>query len=167
MWSLFVQTAIPIDEIEAKTQDVYGALYEANTIVGKAQVLLHGHKETNQLIVWQRHLFAIGHEFSNASPFGLDDEVEWLLTHITHLKVHVSLHEFILPNGTQAVCELRHAAAVLQRASREIFRLSRMRPVGSASVQYVDLSSAYLFYLSVWLNQEAGVGELPAKELNT
>ncbi|MCY0892858.1 MAG: hypothetical protein OWR52_05020 [Acidibacillus sp.] len=162
MWSLPVQTLVPVDEVAAKTQDVYGTLYEANTVVGKALAILLTHDEVANLLIWQRHVFAIGHEFSSGAPFGSGGELEWLSAHVERLQATVPLAQFILPNGTQAACELRHAAAVLQRASREIYRLSRMRPVCSVSVSYVDLSSAYLFYLSLVINEEAGFNEIPA-----
>lgn len=162
MYSLPAQTLNSVSRLEVQTQAAYGAIYEANAILGVARAHLSAHQAHPLLREIQRHLLTAGLSLASERPLGLHKELAWLQIEqeSTCHRVPV-LSGFVLPGGTVAASHLRQAGAVLQRASRELHELTRLKPVDSALVDYVYRVSGYIFDLSTLLNWEAGVQEEP------
>ena len=70
------------------------------------------------------------------------------------------LREFILPGGNEASARCHIARTVCRRAERATLRLSRIEPVNSASITYLNRLSDLLFVLARILARRDGGKEV-------
>ena len=70
------------------------------------------------------------------------------------------LEEFILPGGGEAAARCHLARTICRRAERELLRLSRIEPVNSASITYLNRLSDLLFVLARVMARRNGGGEV-------
>ena len=70
------------------------------------------------------------------------------------------LAEFILPGGNEAAARCHLARTICRRAERELLRLSRVEPVNSASITYLNRLSDLFFVLARTLARRGGGEEI-------
>lgn len=75
-----------------------------------------------------------------------------------------ALEEFVLPGGNEAAARCHLARAVCRRAERELLRLSRVEPVNSASIIFLNRLSDLLFVLARVLARSGGGREVTWKK---
>jgi cob(I)alamin adenosyltransferase len=71
------------------------------------------------------------------------------------------LKNFILPGGTESAAFLHLARTVCRRAERLCVAAHESEDLGDAVVHYLNRLSDFLFMLSRWENQAAGVEDTP------
>jgi cob(I)alamin adenosyltransferase len=147
--------------------EAYGTVDELNSILGLARAL----KPRPQTDAWleriQRQLFHLGADL--ATP--LDAKSDWVVrmdaetvqsleTGIDELTAELpELKNFILPGGTPAAAQMHVARTVCRRAERVVVALQEHERVGEQVLNYLNRLSDFLFTLSRWENQQAGIPE--------
>jgi cob(I)alamin adenosyltransferase len=113
------------------------------------------------LVEVQHDLFDLGGELAIPGSQLIDPaRVAWLETLTAQFNAALPpLKEFVLPGGGTAAAACHVARAICRRAERRCWALSRVEPVGSASLHYLNRLSDLLFVLARTLARAHGGGE--------
>ncbi len=147
----------------------YGAVDEANSVIGVARAYLHDATEIDATLEQVQHrLFAIGADLSNVSPDRenrtTDSDVTYLETQIDAWDTELPpLRQFILPAGSLAVAHLHQARTVVRRAERESVALLETDPMLLPIVKYLNRLSDLLFVAARYVNHLDGTPDCTAK----
>lgn len=152
---LYGGSRVPKDHIRIES---YGAVDELNAWLGYVMALLKEKslaplkKELHRI---QGELFELGAEL--ATPRGKTTKGQ-LIDQAATLRLEKSidameaklkpLRNFILPQGSLAVCAMHAARAVSRRAERHITTLHRAEPLRPEVLIYINRMSDYLFVCS-------------------
>jgi cob(I)alamin adenosyltransferase len=85
----------------------------------------------------------------------LENEIDRMNESLPELK------NFILPGGNQAISTCHIARCVCRRAERKLVALARNEDLEPLAVIYLNRLSDYLFVLSRYIHQQAGIQERP------
>ncbi|WAH38833.1 cob(I)yrinic acid a,c-diamide adenosyltransferase [Alicyclobacillus dauci] len=156
--SLIYGRRIAKDDLRVET---YGAIDEANAIIGVAAAMLTDavFADLQQLLGRiQRDLFDVGRDLATPdekreTSFVTSSDVAFLEQAIDHLDTKLPpLHQFVLPGGTSAAAHLHHARTVVRRAERRVVRLSKSGTVLPAVQGYLNRLSDLLFVMARTVN---------------
>ena len=145
----------------------YGALDEANAVIGVALLYIEDARVKDILIHVQNDLFDLGadlsrpeREYRKAAPLRASErQVAWLEETIDSLNASLApLESFVLPGGSPAAAHLHHARTVVRRAERYMTEIAYQEPVNPAALRYANRLSDLIFVLGRYLN-EKGVGD--------
>lgn len=155
---------VPKDHVRI---NVYGNIDELNAHVGLLRTAIDEAAIDSWLAKIQTRLFEAGAELarSNGSKSAetsiRNEDVEFLENAIDRLESALpSLTHFVLPSGTAAACHAHVARCVCRRAERSVVHLLRNEPAETIVLQYLNRFSDFLFVLSRWANQRAGVPDV-------
>ena len=148
--------------------DCYGTVDELNAVIGIA-VLAAPVELQRKLRDIQNELFVIGAhlatpEVSTAETLPVIDEssVARLEMEIDESECDLApLRQFILPGGSEAAARLHLARTVCRRVERLIVDFSLDRPVPAILLTYLNRLSDWLFVQARWVNQNAGIADIP------
>lgn len=148
----------------------YGVIDELNSVLG----IVRAHAESDHgelveiLATLQNELFDLGSEL--ATPPEGEYEGMWKASaaDVTRLESVMDrfqtelepLESFILPGGGILGAFVHHARTVCRRAEIDILALSRVEPVNSDLLCYVNRLSDLLFVLARWVARRRGEPEL-------
>jgi cob(I)alamin adenosyltransferase len=146
----------------------YGSVDELNSQIGVALSFGLTDRLAEILPVIQNELFHLGSDLS----FLEEDKDRIAIPHIEahHVKrleilidemveVIGPLKNFILPGGSPGAAQLHVARTVCRRAERDVITLSRLEPVGSFVISYLNRLSDVLFVMSRYENFQQGIAE--------
>jgi cob(I)alamin adenosyltransferase len=142
--------------------DAIGAVDELNAHIGLLRAAPTDATIDHQLATVQHRLFDLGGELAMPGTEVLTasrvtDLENWLDSHNAALP---PLDEFVLPGGNEAAARCHIARTVCRRAERELLRLSRIEPVNSESIRYLNRLSDLLFVLARVLARRDGGKEV-------
>ena len=166
--SLFGGRRVSKDDVRI---DAYGCVDELNSCLGIVRAEGTPSEIDAILKEVQSDLFVLGADLatpqgSSSSPVPRLEpaDIERLERHIDSLDALLpSLTTFILPGGCAAAAGLHLARTVCRRAERLIVRLSKMQPIGTVPVIYLNRLSDLLFVMARFANLRAGASETPWK----
>lgn len=144
---------------------VMGDVDELNSHLGMILALLDetdesdGHKLPDyadkdklmaQLTIIQHLLFNIGGEIAMPAFRGIHDQhITWMEQCIDEMNEHLPfLKEFILPKGSQLMCQIHVARTIARRSERHYVTLARHTAMSPCSLAFMNRLSDYLFVLS-------------------
>ena len=106
----------------------------------------------------QHRLFDLGGELAMpGSQVVRETWVGELETHLDDFNSQLpALDNFVLPGGKVAAAHCHLARSVCRRAERDLLRLSRLEPVNSASLKYLNRLSDLLFVIARLLARRDG-----------
>lgn len=165
---LYGGVRVPKDDLRIRT---YGTLDELNAALGIVLAEPNLPEQVqNQLQRFQHELFQLGAEL--ATPRGKkvtvallgQSHVEKMESEIDQLEAQLApLKTFILPGGARSAGLLHLARTMSRRAERELITLNRAEPLRPVILQYMNRLSDALFVSARYLNQVAGVADIPWK----
>ena len=141
----------------------YGAIDEANSVLGLAILNVADHEVLQLLRHIQNDLFDVGADLcrpetpESQKPLLriTDDQVTWLENQIDRFNADLEpLTTFVLPGGSPTSAYLHHARTVTRRAERDVVQLAAEEPVTPAVLHYVNRLSDLLFVLARFLNDK-------------
>ena len=150
---------VPKDHVRI---EAIGSIDELNSFVGLLRTMpLDG--ETDHLLeAIQHRLFDLGGELAMPGNELLQArhtaDLEQALDHYN--AALPPLDEFVLPGGNAAAAHCHVARSACRRSERELLRLSRVEPVNSASITYLNRLSDLLFVLARTLSRRDGGKEV-------
>jgi cob(I)alamin adenosyltransferase len=110
----------------------------------------------------QHRLFDLGGELAMPGTEMVRDE--WVTTLEQQLDSFNAelppLANFVLPGGNTATAHCHLARSICRRAERQLLRLSRVEPVNSASLKYLNRLSDLLFVVARLLARRHGAEEM-------
>ena len=140
----------------------YGAIDEANAVLGI--VLSHRLDQdiTELLILLQNELFIVGSDLSNPNldnqknrvTFSMIDNLEKTID--KYEKELPPLTNFILPGGNMLAAHIHHARTVIRRSEACIALLSHQEKINNNCMMYVNRLSDLLFVIGRVLNKRNG-----------
>lgn len=146
----------------------YGTVDELNSAIGLALAQGLAPRLAEVLPPIQNELFHLGSDLC----FIEEDKAKYDLPQIEarHIKklerlidewiqVVGPLENFILPGGSVGAAHLHLARTICRRAEREAIALSRLEPIGSFVIPYLNRLSDALFVMARYENHERGVAE--------
>ena len=146
----------------------YGAVDEANAVIGLARAQLGDSALDEVLASVQHGLFDLGADLAtplasryrrNVTPLE-DEDVHALERLIDRFDAELEpLAAFILPGGHPAGAALHLARTVVRRAEREVVALAQREAVNEAALVYLNRLSDLLFVLARVVNARAGEPE--------
>ncbi len=140
----------------------YGTVDEANSCIGLVLAADVPDDIRSLLTTVQHQMFDLGGELcipGHAAIFDADiDRLEQQLDAFN--EPLPALKDFILPGGGEAAARCHIARTVVRRAERETVALSRLEPVRSEAVRYLNRLSDLLFVLARVLARASGHGEV-------
>jgi cob(I)alamin adenosyltransferase len=140
--------------------EAYGALDEANSVLGLARAACADQRLHADILRLQRELFVAGAELATAPEARerlepgvsrLDSEmVEWLESAIDSYMSEVDLPpKFVIPGGTELSARLDLARATLRRAERRIVALAHEGQIAdSVALSYINRAADLLFAMA-------------------
>ena len=145
----------------------YGALDEANAILGIAVATEPDGTLRHILESLQRDLFVLGADLSN--PDMSDARLRITSTMTENLEKTIDDTEeslepltcFVLPGGGPMGSHLHHARTVVRRAETEMASISASEPFNTECLRYVNRLSDLLFVLARAANMDAAIPESP------
>jgi cob(I)alamin adenosyltransferase len=150
--------------------EAYGAVDEANAVIGTALAHLHDVELGEMLTTIQADLFTVGAVLAtdpqSASAKAItsvsDQDVarleEWIDAADGALP---ALRTFILPGGCPAAAALHHARTVVRRAERRATGVVRDGEIDPSVLRYLNRLSDLLFVLARVANRREGVADTP------
>lgn len=104
----------------------------------------------HELTVIQHLLFNLGGELAMPQFIGIESKhIHWLEQKIDRMNATLSpLKDFILPKGSQLVCQIHIARSVCRRAERSCVCVKYNRPIREDLLKFINRLSDYLFVLS-------------------
>lgn len=154
--------------------DAYGTVDELNAMVGIARSASLDAESDARLGRIQDDLFAVGAALADPDPAGRFHRAI-TTEHIARLESEIDVMEaalpplthFILPGGARAAAFAHAARTICRRAERAVVHLSREpgEHVTAELIIYVNRLSDWLFVVARWLNQAAGVADVPWRGL--
>lgn len=146
--------------------EAYGTIDELSSHIG---LLIAKMKESNtpdvtaiipDLIGIQNDLFNVSSELAGVHTTGYGEAIKKLEHHIDDISLNLpTLHEFILPGGTECAATAHICRTVCRRAERCIIILTETETIDENIIIYINRLSDYLFMLAKKLNFIAGVKE--------
>ena len=142
--------------------EAYGAVDEANAVIGLARLTLDGEAD-RMLERIQNDLFDLGadlctpiEEAPKYPPLRVTDaQVERLEREIDTMNADLApLNSFILPGGTALAAHLHLGRTVVRRAERAMTLLAAHESVNGAALRYVNRLSDHLFVLGRKANED-------------
>ncbi|MDQ0271774.1 hypothetical protein [Cytobacillus purgationiresistens] len=76
-------------------------------------------------------------------------------------KVHDKIQSFVLPQGSEAACVLHVCRSEAKKSVRALHKVSLEREVPQILFDYSHLLANVLFVMAVYVNDQAGVEEIP------
>ena len=154
---------------DALRVEAYGGVDELNALLGLVATETKEPTVRETLVSIQDRLFVLGAELatpSSSTPSTIprigDADIEVLERHIDSADaVLPPLTTFVLPGGTPEAARLHISRTVCRRAERDCVRLARVEEVNPTVLIYLNRLSDLLFVLARWVNQRAGVLEVP------
>jgi cob(I)alamin adenosyltransferase len=146
--------------------EAIGAVDELNSGIGLLRTQALGDEIDRVLESIQHRLFDLGGELAMPGSELLR------AAHTTELEQVLdrfnaglpSLEEFVLPGGGEAAARCHLARTICRRAERELLRLSRLEPVNSAGITYLNRLADLLFVLGRVLARRHGGAEVTWKK---
>jgi cob(I)alamin adenosyltransferase len=135
----------------------YGALDEANAVIGVALLYIEDARAKDIRIHVQNDLFDLGadlsrpeREYRKAAPLRASErQVAWLEEAIDSLNASLApLESFVLPGGSPAGAHLHHARTVVRRAERYLTEIAYQEPVNPTALRYANRLSDLMFVLA-------------------
>ncbi len=147
--------------------EAYGDVDETNVALGFAMVACGDPKTNSRLAALQSDLFSLGAEL--ATQGGTTPTVSLDESRVAALEQWIDelcsslppLTGFVLPGGCELAARFHLARAVCRRAERSTVSLSAHQEVRQAALVYLNRLSDLLFALARWVNQRAGVDDIP------
>lgn len=145
----------------------YGAVDEANAVIGLARLHLDGEADA-MLARVQNDLFDLGADLCTPEKENpkypplriVADQTERLEREIDAMNADLEpLGSFILPGGTPGAAHLHLARTVARRAERLIITLIRAEEINTEAVRYINRLSDHLFVLARHVNDK-GAGDV-------
>lgn len=162
--SLFSGGRVPKHHLRVES---YGTVDELNSVLGLARAFQPTAQTDDYLTRVQHQLFNLGADL--ATPLAarsshvvrMDAEtVAWVESAIDRMTADLpALTYFILPGGSLAAAQIHIARTVCRRAERLVSDLAQHEPVSDQALPYLNRLSDFLFTLSRWENQQAGMSE--------
>ena len=142
--------------------EAVGSIDELNSVIGLLRAATLDDETDRLLEAVQHRLFDLGGELAMPGSELLQ------ATHTVGLEQALdrynaalpALQEFVLPGGNEAAARCHVARSVCRRGERELLRLSRVEPVNSASITYLNRLSDLLFVLARTLARRDGGKEI-------
>ncbi len=150
---------------EALRIEAYGTVDELNSCVGVAIALGLDARLNEALATVQNELFHLGSDLcileEDKAKFAVPKIEERHVVALEELMDSLSeslapLENFVLPGGTAGAAQLHVARCVCRRAERHATALSRIEPVGSFVVKYLNRLSDALFVMARYENFAKG-----------
>ena len=166
---------VPKDHVRV---EAYGAVDEANALLGAAAIHLQNDDELHRLLLrLQSELFTVGADL--ATPLEREAKTGKSLVprieeaHIFPLEQAIDqfeaelapLTQFILPGGTPAAAALHLARTVTRRAERRVVSLLHEMPddMNPTVIPYLNRLADLLFVVARVANHRAAVADIPWK----
>lgn len=149
--------------------EAYGTVDELSSSIGVAVALGLQPRLAETLARIQNELFNLGSDLCILEedkvkmpvPVVEERHVDALERLMDELSEELSpLQNFILPGGTPGAAQLHVARTVCRRAERMVIALSRLEPVGSFVVKYLNRLSDTLFVMARYENLKRGVTDV-------
>ncbi len=138
--------------------EAYGAVDEANSVIGLARALLDDQDLDAILAYIQNDLFDLGADLcvppqegvSSAQTLRISsDHTKRLEKDLTRLNEDLPpLESFILPAGAAGVAALHLARTITRRAERQISSLKACETIGDETLRYINRLSDLLFIMA-------------------
>ena len=151
--------------------EAYGTVDELITVLGLAKVY-SGSKIARSVHSIQQLLFYIAAELAmNPETVESDESLTALrranahdVTDLERIADNLTeelppITNFVIPGGTKGAAFLHQARTVCRRAERRVITLSKMAPVNSELIRYLNRLSDLLFVMSRYENIESGGGD--------
>ncbi len=150
---------IPKDHVRI---EAIGCVDELNSVIGLLRTTTLDQQTDSLLETVQHRLFDLGGELampgSELLQAGHTAELEHALDRYN--AALPPLEEFVLPGGNAAAAQCHIARSVCRRSERELLRLSRVEPLNSAGITYLNRLSDLLFVLARTLARRNGGKEI-------
>ncbi|MDJ0738163.1 MAG: cob(I)yrinic acid a,c-diamide adenosyltransferase [Gammaproteobacteria bacterium] len=142
--------------------DAIGAVDELNSHLGLLRSAALDSGDDALLETLQHRLFDLGGELAMPGSELLRPAHTTQLEHALdgYNAALPPLQEFVLPGGNAAAARCHVARTVCRRAERELLRLSRIEPVNSAGITFLNRLSDLLFVLARTLARRDGGSEV-------
>lgn len=151
----------------AKVFDAMGDIDELNSHIGMALCLLkqlppaqfNSQQTQHELTVIQHLLFNLGGELAMPAYQGINQtHIDWLEQSINQMNQTLPpLKDFILPAGTQLVCQIHIARSVARRAERKCVALKPA--ISPPTLMLINRLSDYLFVLARFATPSQHINE--------
>ena len=141
--------------------EAYGDVDELNSLIGLIAVEALPTDLAELLQDIQHDLFDLGAELVVPGHEALQEsQVARLEARIDEFNAELGpLQEFILPGGGRAGAQAHAARTVARRAERTVYGLSRLEPVSSVTLRYLNRLSDLLFVFARLVNRRADTPE--------
>ena len=144
----------------------YGAVDEANAILGLVLTGTIDRDLRNVIISIQNDLFIVGADLSNPDPDHGGNRVSQEM--IDKLELYIdkfdsmlpALTNFILPGGEPVAASLHHARTVVRRAETTAVQLIQDMAVNPSCIAYLNRLSDLLFVLARLVNYRRGQNDI-------
>lgn len=146
-----------------------GAVDEANSALGMAEIILSGGPHGADIVRIQNDLFDLGADLATPGDDFAPSEMVlrivpvqavWLEQAIDAINTGLQpLTSFILPGGSESAARVHVARASVRRAERKMVALAAQEPTNPAALAYINRLSDYLFVLARALNDN-GAGDV-------
>lgn len=164
---LFGGARVPKDHARV---EAYGAVDEANAVIGTAIAQLDDPELGEALTRIQSDLFTVGAVLATdpastsakAITQVAEEDVVRLEGWIDAFEATLpALKSFILPGGSGAAAALHHARTVVRRAERRVTGVIREGEIDPSTLRYLNRLSDLLFVMARVANRRAGVADTP------
>ena len=92
-----------------------------------------------------------------------DEDLTWLSSRYDFYVSHVreEIQSFVLPQGTEAAAALHLCRSEAKKSYRALHKVSEEREVPEILFDYLGLLANVFFVMAVYMNQQAGLAEIP------
>ena len=92
-----------------------------------------------------------------------DEDLAWLSSRYDFYVSHVkeAIQSFVLPQGTEAAAALHLCRSEAKKSYRALHKVSEEREVPEILFNYLGLLANVFFVMAVYMNQQAGLAEIP------
>ena len=92
-----------------------------------------------------------------------DEDIAWLSNRYDFYVSHVKdeIQNFVLPQGTEAAAALHLCRSEAKKSYRSLHKVSEEREVPEILFNYLGLLANIFFVMAVYMNQQAGIAEIP------
>ena len=92
-----------------------------------------------------------------------DEDLAWLSNRYDFYVSHVKdeIQNFVLPQGTEAAAALHLCRSEAKKSYRSLHKVSEEREVPEILFNYLGLLANIFFVMAVYMNQQAGIAEIP------
>ncbi len=92
-----------------------------------------------------------------------DEDLAWLSNRYDFYVEHVreEIQNFVLPQGTEAAAALHLCRSEAKKSYRVLHKVSEEREVPAILFDYLGLLANVFFVMAVYMNQQAGIAEIP------